>query len=105
MARPVTAAARVMGAAMEQGSQTPTSLALVLESAQLLMSPETAAELEELRARVAELETQLRTLNTQRGDAALLIERERQNGEECVDIDDIVSALVLGADEMGGASC
>lgn len=51
----VNAAAKVIAAAMEQGNQLPTILAITLESAQLLQSPETA-ELERQRARVAELE-------------------------------------------------
>jgi len=54
----------------------------------------------ELRARVAELEGDVRRLNTQRGDVALLVERERGHGEECVDIDDLVPALCLGSDEL-----
>jgi len=67
----------------------------------------------ELRSRVAELESErhstnealddavqaLRLLNTQRGDVAELIERERGCGEDCVDIDDLEGALGLGSDE------
>ena len=48
-ARSVNAAAGVVQAAMEQGRQTATGIAVALESAGLLMSPETAAELERLR--------------------------------------------------------
>ncbi|MGW4388238.1 hypothetical protein [Streptomyces sp. NPDC004685] len=51
----VNAAAGVILAAIAQG-RVPVGIALALESAGLLMSPETAAELERLRARVAELE-------------------------------------------------
>lgn len=79
-------------------------LALMDDRAASKVSPVLAAVLDEaerLRARVAELEAKLRTLNTQRGDAAQLVERERGLGEECVDIDDLVAALVLGADETG----
>lgn len=55
-AKRVEAAARVIHAEMEQGRQSAGSFAAALESARLLMSPEVAAELERLRARVAELE-------------------------------------------------
>jgi hypothetical protein len=61
------------------------------------------AENEQLRARVAELEAGLRTVNTQRGDAAQLIEQQLQHGGESVDVDDLTAALVLDADEIGGA--
>ena len=54
--RAVNAAARVLLAAIEQGRCTPTGLALALDSACLLNSPETARELARLRARFAELE-------------------------------------------------
>ncbi|ODA69243.1 hypothetical protein [Streptomyces sp. AVP053U2] len=56
--RAVNAAAGVLCAAMQQGRQTPTGLALALDSARLLQPPETAAELEKLRARVEELVAQ-----------------------------------------------
>jgi len=66
--RAVNAAAGVLLAAMQQGRQTPTGLALALDSARLLNSPEHAAEDVELRARfaeaaatVAELEAELYT--------------------------------------------
>lgn len=55
-ARSVNAAAGVVQAAWAQGRRTAAGIALALDSAQMLMSPETAAELERLRARVAELE-------------------------------------------------
>lgn len=54
-AKRVNAAAGVILAA-QQTDRTPAGIALALDSAQLLMSPEIAAELERLRARVAELE-------------------------------------------------
>lgn len=60
---------------------------------------EAAEALRVQRDRITELEGSLRLLNTQRGDAAQLIERERGEGEECVDIDDLVAALSLGSDE------
>ncbi|MFE3169288.1 hypothetical protein [Streptomyces sp. NPDC059224] len=53
--RRVNTAADVINRALMQ-TRTAAGIALALESAQLLMSPETAAELEQLRARVAELE-------------------------------------------------
>jgi len=56
MARAVNAAADVIHRAQMNGTRTATGLAIALESAQLLQSPETARELERLRARVAELE-------------------------------------------------
>jgi hypothetical protein len=49
-ARSVTAAAGVVQAAMEQGRQTAAGIALALDAAGLLMSPETAVELVRLRA-------------------------------------------------------
>ncbi|MFJ8163857.1 hypothetical protein ACIRBY_23420 [Streptomyces sp. NPDC096136] len=52
----VNSAAEVLHAAMLRGTQTPAGLAVALESAQLLQSPESAAELKRLRARVNELE-------------------------------------------------
>ena len=55
-AKLVNAAAGVLLAAMEQGKRTAAGLAIALESAQLLQSPETAAELVSLRARLAEYE-------------------------------------------------
>lgn len=53
--RRVNGAAGVINAALAQ-CRTAAGIALALESAQLLMTPETAAELVALRARVAELE-------------------------------------------------
>lgn len=53
--RRVNCAAGVINAALAQ-CRTAAGIALALESAQLLMTPETAAELVALRARVAELE-------------------------------------------------
>lgn len=51
----VNSAAGVILAALTQ-NRTATGIALALDSAQMLMTPETAAETEQLRARVAELE-------------------------------------------------
>lgn len=58
--RRVNAAAGVIAAAMKNGRRVPAGIAVALESAQMLMLPEVAAELEQLRARVAELEQQLK---------------------------------------------
>ena len=54
--RAISAAAGVIHAAMQQGKTLPVAFAYALDSACLLNSPETAAELILLRARVAELE-------------------------------------------------
>jgi len=48
----VSTAADVIARAMENGRQTPAAWAVALDSAQLLQSPETAAELASLRARL-----------------------------------------------------
>jgi hypothetical protein len=66
-ARSVNSAAGVVQAAMEQGRRTATGIALALESAQLLMSPETAAELERLASQVVELQN---AMSEHRNDAA-----------------------------------
>lgn len=80
--RAVNAAAGVLQAAMEQGRQTPTGLAIALDSARLLNSPEHAA-------RVAELEAQREAL------AARLAEYERPADE-----DPIAYALTEQADDV-----
>ncbi|WP_405611186.1 hypothetical protein [Streptomyces sp. NBC_01508] len=54
----VSAAADVICAAMKNGKALPLSWAAALESAGLLQSPESADELQQLKARVAELEAQ-----------------------------------------------
>ncbi|CAM5248978.1 hypothetical protein SGLAM104S_01573 [Streptomyces glaucescens] len=54
--RLVNTAAQVIFAAQKNGHTTATGWALALESAQLLQSPETAAETERLRLRVDEVE-------------------------------------------------
>lgn len=61
--RAVNAAAGVLLAAMQQGRQTSTGLAIALDSARLLNSPETAA-------RVTELEIERHTTNEALSDAA-----------------------------------
>lgn len=55
-AKLVNAVANVICRSMENGRKTPTGWAMDLESAQLLQSPETVAEVERLRARVDEVE-------------------------------------------------
>ena len=55
----INAAADVICRAMENGNRTPAGWAVALESTQMLMSPEMAAEMEGLRLRVADLEKQL----------------------------------------------
>lgn len=55
----VNTTAGVILAALEQ-NRTAAGIALALESAQMLMTPETAAELVALRARVVELEARLK---------------------------------------------
>jgi len=52
-ARLVSTAADVIARAMENGRQTPAGWAVALDCAQLLQSPETAAEVDALRARLA----------------------------------------------------
>lgn len=56
--RAINSAAGVLLAAIQQGRQTPTGLALALDSACLLNSPEHATQTAQMRARVAELETE-----------------------------------------------
>ncbi|MFJ3923078.1 hypothetical protein [Streptomyces sp. NPDC090022] len=53
----MNAAAGAIHASMQQGKRLPAALAYDLEAMGLLQSPETAAELDRLRARVEELET------------------------------------------------
>jgi hypothetical protein len=52
--RAINAAAGVINAAMQQGKQLPASLAIALDSAGLLNSPEHAAEFERLRSASAD---------------------------------------------------
>lgn len=77
MARAVNAAADVIHRAQVNGTQTATGLAIALESAQLLQSPETADELERLRARVAELEAERHSTNEALSDAAEALRANR----------------------------
>ncbi|MGW2692418.1 hypothetical protein ACWC3Y_11210 [Streptomyces sp. NPDC001296] len=75
----VNAAAELIRRSMGNGRQTPAGWAMDLESAQLLQSPETAAELEQLRAQVAELLAERHTTNEALDDAvkALRADRDR----------------------------
>lgn len=54
--------------AQENGKRTPMGIAMAIDSAQRHMSPETAAELERLRARVAELEAERHSTNESLAD-------------------------------------
>lgn len=63
--RAVTALAEVIFAAQQQ-KKTAMGVALTVDAAQMLMSPETASELEQLRSRVAELELQVGAAAEQR---------------------------------------
>jgi hypothetical protein len=70
-------AADVITRAMENGRQTPAGWAIALESAQMLQSPETAAEAARLRARVAELEAERHSTNESLSDAAEHLRADR----------------------------
>ncbi|NUQ95328.1 MAG: hypothetical protein HOY79_01760 [Streptomyces sp.] len=67
----VNAAADVIRRAMANGRRVPAAMAVALESAQMLMSPEIAAELEQLRARVAELEAEQHSTNEALADTTV----------------------------------
>jgi folate-dependent tRNA-U54 methylase TrmFO/GidA len=62
--RLVNTAAGVIMAALTQ-NRTPAGIALALDSAQMLLTPEMTAELARLQDRVAELEEQLQALRGQ----------------------------------------
>lgn len=64
----LTALAAVIHAAQKQGKQAPMALAVAVDSAQMLMCPETAENLVRLRKRVAELEAA--AAGVESGDAA-----------------------------------
>ncbi|MEU8968064.1 hypothetical protein AB0D11_02105 [Streptomyces monashensis] len=76
----VNAAADVVARAMENGRRVPAAVAVALESAQMLMSPEIAAELKQLRKRVAGLETERHSTNEALDDAVQEL-RARRQGE------------------------
>lgn len=65
-ARALNALAGVICRAQESGKRTPMGIAIAVESAGLLMSPETAAELEKLRAELAEERVRVAELEAQR---------------------------------------
>ncbi|WHM32409.1 hypothetical protein OH540_21130 [Streptomyces sp. BPPL-273] len=94
----VTTAADVISRAMQQGRTLPAALAVALDSARLLQSPDTAAEFEKLqrwheedgramevgrqqrrnlRARIAELEAERHTANESLSDAAEQLRADR----------------------------
>src|SRR5690606_27897640 len=66
--RAINAAAGVLQAAMEQGRQTPTGLAIALDSARLLNSPEHAAETVRLEKAAVEARAALGSLCHDRED-------------------------------------
>lgn len=72
----LTALAGVIRRAEELG-RTPTEIAFAVESAGMHMSPETAAELETLRKRVAELEAERHSTNEALSDAAERMRADR----------------------------
>jgi hypothetical protein len=81
IARSVNAAADVIHRAQVNGAVTATGIALALESAQLLVSPEMAAELEQGRLRVDEVERKyiFDTAELKRRIAELEAERHTTN--------------------------
>ncbi|MFC8271123.1 hypothetical protein ACFUJR_00980 [Streptomyces sp. NPDC057271] len=89
-ARRVNAAAGVVHAAM-QTRQTAAGIAAALESACLLQSPESAAEVFALRARVAELEAERHSTNEWVTDAA---EQLRAQRDRIAELETAAAALV-----------
>ena len=78
----VNSAAGVINEVLAQ-DRTAAGIALALESAQLLMSPETAAELERLRSEVAALRVERHSTNEALDDAVQAL-REREKREAIV---------------------
>lgn len=66
--RLIATAADVISRAMQQGRLLPASLAVALDSAQLLQSPETAAEHEQVRAKFADAAATVAQLVRERGE-------------------------------------
>ncbi|MFF8485218.1 hypothetical protein [Streptomyces antibioticus] len=64
----LTRAADVIARAQTNGQQTPAELAYALESAQMLMAPETAAEYDALRRKYAEAAATVADLVVERGE-------------------------------------
>ncbi|MEU6279788.1 hypothetical protein [Streptomyces sp. NPDC047028] len=103
-------AKKVIDAAWENGPSydLASQAAFALESAQLLQSPETAAELEQLRKQVAELLVERHTTNEALSDAAKQLRANRDQIAELearlaeyerpVDEDPISFALTPGAE-------
>lgn len=99
IARAVNAAADVIHRAQVNGKQTAMGLAIALDSAQLLMSPEVAEELKRLRARVADLEAGLPAMQEalfKALDRVSELEAERHSTNEA--LDDAVQELRLRED-------
>lgn len=81
--------AAVIHAAQKQGRQTALGIAVAVDSAQMLMCPETAADLDQLRKRVAELTAEL----------AHYERAEREAGADRADREaDLAGALGYGAE-------
>jgi septal ring factor EnvC (AmiA/AmiB activator) len=76
-ARSINAAAGVVQAAWKQGRRTAVGIALALDSAQMLMSPETAAELARLRE-----ERHSTNESVSEAAEALRVQRDRIDGLE-----------------------
>ncbi|TGZ14681.1 hypothetical protein DV517_61640 [Streptomyces sp. S816] len=77
--RSVNAAAELIQAALAQG-RTAVGVALALESAQLLQSPEKAVEFEQMQARIAELELERHSTNEALDDAVQELRARRDEG-------------------------
>jgi hypothetical protein len=102
-AKKVIDAAWLHGDAYDLSSQA----AFALESAQLLMSPETAAEVESLRARVAELEAERRSTNESLSEAAeaLRVQRDRIAELEALKPAAVQTCRKCGAGYTHGEPC
>lgn len=123
--RAIQAAADVICRAMKQGKSVPTSLAFALDAAGMLQSPEAAAEVARLRARlavleagvpvmqsallraldrVAELESERHTTNAALAEVTLALRARVGDGAtRTVDEDPIAYALTEKAEEIASA--
>ncbi|MFI1324588.1 hypothetical protein ACH4TI_15265 [Streptomyces rochei] len=80
--RLVATAADVISRAMQQGRSLPAALAVALDSAQLLQSPETAAEHERVRTEYLKAADTVARLALQRGERAKVEYALRDENEE-----------------------
>lgn len=94
--RALNALADVIHRAYKAGRVTPMGIAQAIDAAQMLQSPETAAELTALRERVAELEAQVAELVEQRDDALV---------DLATTPDTYVDCRVCGAGHLAGKPC